>query len=187
MTLMSTANSSNENKNTGGGAMFVRMQDFTWLALAGALVIAMAVPALSQDATSDAASDEQAEAAAEIDPEVAAILAKGDVEAGEKVFKKCDACHDVGENAKDKPAPNLNGLFGRAAGSVDGFKYSNGMTGSAETGLVWDEATIFEYIADPRAYLRKVSGNPKAKAKMPLKLKKEQDRADVIAYLKSVQ
>ena len=189
MTLMTLANRGNQNNNTSGTALAMRAPGFAWLALVGALVIAMAGviampgPALSQDS----ASEEGAEAAAEIDPEVAAILAKGDVEAGEKFFKNCDQCHDIGEKVKNKQAPHLNGVIGRPAGSVEEFDYSNGMTGAAEKGLVWDEAKIFAYIADPRGYLREYSGNPKAKAKMPVKYKKEQDRADVIAFLKSIQ
>ncbi len=190
MTLMRFANrgddENNYNEYTSGIAVARRPLDLTWLALAGALVMALMIaPALSQDTgSSDAAT---ADAAEDVDPEVAAFLAEGDVEAGKAVFKKCDVCHDVGEKARDKPAPNLNGIFGRAAGAVESFKYSNGMTGAAENGLVWSEAKIFAYIADPRSYLREVSGNPKAKAKMPLRLKKEKDRSDVIAYLKSVQ
>ena len=106
-----------------------------------------------------------------------------DAEAGKKVFKKCTACHKVGEDAKNTAGPVLNELIGRPAGSVEGFKYGKGMIEASEMGLVWTAETIDSYITDPKAYLREFTGNKKAKAKMTFKLKKEEHRLDVIAYL----
>jgi cytochrome c len=71
-----------------------------------------------------------------------------DVEAGESSFKKCMPCHDIGEDARNKVGPELNGLDGRKAGTADGFNYSDANKGS---GLTWDEATFKDYIKDPRA------------------------------------
>jgi len=102
---------------------------------------------------------------------------------GEKVFKKCSACHQVGPEAKNKVGPVLTGVIGRPAGSVDGFKYSNSMRAAGESGLAWNDETIFDYLADPTKYLRSVLDDPKAKAKMSFKLKSEEKRSDVIAYL----
>ena len=99
--------------------------------------------------------------------------AEGDAAAGEKVFKKCKACHVV-DSEKNRLGPHLIGLFGRAAGSVDGFKYSKAMT---ESGITWDETTLDAYLADPKGYI------PKNKMAFP-GLKKEADRVNVIAYLK---
>jgi len=97
-------------------------------------------------------------------------LADGD---GEKVFKKCKTCHSLraGEN---KVGPSLAGVAGRTAGTVEGYKYSDAMTAS---GVVWDDATLDQYLADPKAF---VPGNKMTFAG----LKKAEDRAAVIAYLK---
>ena len=99
-------------------------------------------------------------------------FAAGDAAKGEKIFRKCKACHAL-EAGKKKIGPSLNGVFGRKAGGVDGFKYSKAMAGS---GITWDETTIGEYLASPKTYI------PKNRMAFP-GLKKEQDRADLIAYL----
>ena len=104
-----------------------------------------------------------------------AAMAEGDPAKGEKVFRKCKACHAV-EEGKNKVGPSLYAIVGRDAGSVDGFKYSDAMM---ESGLVWDAANIDGYLADPKGFIPK---NKMAFAG----LKKEQDRADVIAYLESL-
>ena len=100
-------------------------------------------------------------------------LAEGDAAAGEKVFKKCKACHVI-DKEKNRLGPHLIGIFGRESGSVDGFKYSKAMQ---QAGITWDETTIDEYLADPKGYV------PKNKMAFP-GLKKEKDRVNVIAYLK---
>ena len=102
-------------------------------------------------------------------------LASGDAAAGEKVFKKCKACHVV-DAEKHKTGPHLVNLMGRTAGSADGFKkYSDAMKSS---GSVWNEETLDAYLENPKAY---VKGTRMAFAG----LRKEEDRANVIAYLKS--
>ena len=117
----------------------------------------------------------------------AAIAAEGDAVKGEKVFKKCSSCHMVGEGAKNKVGPYLTGIVGRAAGSVEKFKYGKSLAAAGEAGLVWSEEELFEYLLDPRKYLRAKLDDKKAKSKMAFKLKKEQDRLDVIAYLKTIE
>ena len=72
----------------------------------------------------------------------------GDAAAGEVVFKKCMTCHSVGEGAKNKIGPELNGLQGRKSGSVEGYNYS---PANKNSGITWDEATFKEYIKDPKA------------------------------------
>lgn len=113
-----------------------------------------------------------------------------DAEKGEQVFKKCMACHRVGEGAKNNVGPEQNNLIGRKAGSVEGFRYSEINQAAGEAGLIWTEENIFTYLADPNGFLRKFLAD-KGKAeftdkstKMAFKLADEQERKDVIAYLK---
>src|SRR5262245_30673325 len=71
-----------------------------------------------------------------------------DVAAGEQSFKKCLPCHSVGEGAKNKVGPLLNGLEGRHSGTIPEYSYSDA---NKNSGLTWDEATFKDYIKDPRA------------------------------------
>lgn len=97
---------------------------------------------------------------------------------GAKVFKKCKACHKVGEKAKNGTGPILNGIWGRAAATGEGFKYSKAMLAAGDGGLIWDEDTLSGYLTNPRKYLK---GN-----KMSFSgLKKEADIAAVLEFLKS--
>ena len=102
-------------------------------------------------------------------------LAAGDAAKGEKVFNKCKACHTVDEG-KNKVGPSLHNILGRAPATVDGFKYSKAMEEFA-AGHVWDEATLNSYLESPKGV---VKGTKMAF----VGLKKEDERADVIAFLK---
>lgn len=103
-------------------------------------------------------------------------LAEGDAAEGEKVFRKCKACHSV-EEGQNKVGPSLFNIIGRTAGTVEGFRYSKGMEAFGEEGKVWDEATLSEYLEKPRDVVEKT--------KMAFAgLRKEDDRENVIAYLK---
>lgn len=104
--------------------------------------------------------------------------AEGDAKAGEKVFKKCKACHAVGEKAKNKVGPLLNNIVGNEGGVVEGFKYSKALLAKKEEGLVWDEESLDAYLTKPKAFI------PKGKMAFA-GLKKEKDRENVIAYLKT--
>ncbi|MBL4768623.1 MAG: cytochrome c family protein [Rhodobacteraceae bacterium] len=106
-----------------------------------------------------------------------------DTSQGETVFKKCKSCHMIGPEAKNKTGPNLTGVIGRPAGTYEGYKYSKSMRAVGEGGLIWDEDQLFAYLENPTKYLRKRLDNRKAKAKMSLKLRDEDDRKNVIAYL----
>ena len=106
-----------------------------------------------------------------------------DAEAGKKIFRKCASCHQIGEGAKNRTGPVLTGIIGRPAGSWPGFKYSKGMQALAEKGHVWSEDEIFAWLFNPTRYLRKKTGDPRARAKMKYMLRDEQARRDVIAYL----
>ncbi len=114
------------------------------------------------------------------------VLADGSAEDGEQVFKKCKACHQVGDNAKNRTGPVLNGVVGAAAGAVDGYKYSKPLLAAAEGGLVWTEENLDAWLADPSGFLKEVTGDSKARSKMTLKLADEDDRENVIAYLGSL-
>jgi cytochrome c2 len=106
-----------------------------------------------------------------------AALADGDAEKGEKVFRKCKACHVVDSDA-NRVGPSLQNIVGRTAGTVEGFKYSPAMKAAGEGGLTWTEENIDKYMADPKGFVEK--------NKMAfVGLKKEDERADVIAYLKT--
>ncbi len=116
-------------------------------------------------------------------------LAEGDVAAGEKLFKKCKACHMV-VNGDDvifkggKTGPNLYGIIGRAAGAVEGFRYGKSLVAAAEAGLVWDEELIAKYVTDPKVFLREYLDDGGAKSSMSFRLKKGGE--DIAAYLASV-
>lgn len=102
-----------------------------------------------------------------------AALAEGDAAKGKKVFKKCKACHSL-EVGKNKIGPSLAGVIGRAAGTAEGYKkFSKALK---ESGITWDEESLNTFIADPK---KLVPGT-----KMRIKVKKEGDRENLIAYLK---
>lgn len=107
----------------------------------------------------------------------------GDAAKGEKTFKKCKACHKIGEGAKNGTGPHLNDVIGRTAGSLEDYKFSESMVAAGEAGLVWDAENMFEYLKDPKKYLQAFLDDKAAKSKMTLKLKKEDDRKNVIAYV----
>ena len=98
--------------------------------------------------------------------------------AGEKVFKKCKACHAVGDGAKNRSGPQLNGLIGRAMGSVDGFAYSNVFQTALADGRVWDEESLATFLSQPKTFMKGT--------KMAFSgLKSNQDVEAITAYLKS--
>ena len=97
-----------------------------------------------------------------------------DVEAGARSFRKCSACHAVGENAKSVIGPTLNGLDGRKAGAVADFSYSDA---NKNADIVWSDATFKDYIQNPQA---KMPGTKMLFAG----IKDEQEISDLWAYLK---
>ena len=97
-----------------------------------------------------------------------------DVAAGEQSFKKCLPCHSVGEGAKNKVGPELNGLDGRKSGNAEGFNYTEA---NKNSGITWSESTFKEYIKDPRA---KIPGTKMVFAG----IKNEEEVNNLWAYLK---
>ncbi len=110
-------------------------------------------------------------------------LAAGDAAKGKKVFKKCKACHSI-KAGVNKIGPSLKGVFGRKAGTESKFKRYKGLKGADWT---WDDASLDAYLQDPRGYTKGKTG---VKSAMGFKLKgdkKAGQRADVIAYLKTLK
>jgi cytochrome c len=97
-----------------------------------------------------------------------------DAAAGEKVFQKCRACHQVGETAKNAVGPVLNGLIGRKAGTIEGYSYTDA---NKNSGITWDEATLAEYLKNPKAKI------PGTKMIFP-GLTKDDEITNIIAFLK---
>ena len=98
-----------------------------------------------------------------------------DAAAGKTSFNKCLACHAIGEGAKNKVGPVLNGLNGRKSGTAPDYNYSDA---NKNSGITWDEATFKEYIKDPKA---KIPGTKMAFAG----IKNEKEAGDLWAYLSS--
>jgi cytochrome c len=104
----------------------------------------------------------------------AAAAFAGDPAAGETIFmQKCKVCHQIGEGAKNFVGPELNGLIGRKIGSVPNYNYSDA---DKNSGITWDEATLKEYLLNPKA---KIPGTKMIFAGLP----KEDDRDNLVAYL----
>lgn len=97
------------------------------------------------------------------------------LERGAILYKRCRACHTLGEGERNKVGPNLWQVFGRTAGSRDDFNYSSAM---ADSGIVWTDETLSAYLEHPSDY---IPGNRMSFAG----LRKEEDRAAIIEYLRA--
>lgn len=126
--------------------------------------LALALPAVAQDAAGDPAK-------------------------GESEFKKCKACHMIQDDAGTdivkggKTGPNLYGIVGRKPAAEEGYKYGEGILELAEMkpDMVWDQDSLVAYITDPGKYLKEETGDASAKTKMTFKMNRNQ--ADVVAFL----
>ncbi len=110
------------------------------------------------------------------------VLATGpvfaqDVENGQDLYRQCRACHQIGAGAKNLVGPQLNGVVGRKASSIEGFNYSQASHDAGGKGLVWTEENLDKYLTNPAAFM---PGTKMAYAG----IKDDADRKDVIAYLK---
>ena len=103
--------------------------------------------------------------------------AEGDIAAGEKVFQRCLTCHNVA-NTINKMGPHLQGLIDRPIASVEGFAYSDAMKAFGATGAHWDEATLDQFLKEPILFV-------KGTKMMSPPVRRDTERADLIAYLKS--
>ncbi|WP_370268093.1 c-type cytochrome [Nioella sp.] len=131
---------------------------------------ARAAAASGAEATEEATTEEPAEDENAIDMELA--------EAGERLFRQCASCHQVGDSAQNRTGPILNGIVGREAGTVEGFRYSNPLQAAAEEGLVWTEDELHAVLENPRGYMRGT--------RMAFRgVGDEGDRAAIIEYLRT--
>jgi len=124
-------------------------------------------------------------------PVLADDHASGDAEAGEKTFRQCKACHMIADDDGNnivrggRVGPNLYGVVGRAAGSVEDFRYSGLLETAGEQGLEWDEESFVGYVQDPTGWLQDYTGED-GRGKMSYQVRKEEDAVNVWAYLASV-
>ncbi len=125
-------------------------------------------------ATTSVTKDDAEDKVAEV-VDIKALLAMGDLGHGEKVFKKCSACHQIAADGKNMIGPNLWGVIGRTAGSISDYKYSKAMVAYAKE---WSYEEMNSYLIKPQAYIK---GTKMAFAG----LRKEKDRASVILYMNS--
>lgn len=105
---------------------------------------------------------------------------EGDAEAGERVFNKCKACHQVGADAQNRVGPALTDVIGHEIASVEDFTYSDAMLEKKAEGFVWTEESLSAYLENPREYI------PGNKMAFP-GLRQPEERADVIAYLMTIE
>ncbi len=102
----------------------------------------------------------------------------GDPDKGAVVFRKCTSCHEIGADARNRIGPQLNGIFGRAAGSVPEVKYSASMLRAGSDGLIWTQETLDAYIENPKALV--------SKTRMAFRgIKDIRERSDLLAYLRT--
>jgi cytochrome c len=126
------------------------------------------------------ATVEGGEGAAVVDviPDFGTVIPVADLKAGEAVFAKCQACHNVANGGANGTGPNLWGVVGKKPGSHAGFAYSAAMTDFGTKEAVWNDTRMYEFLKAPQKY---ISGT-----KMSfVGLKKSEDRVNVIAYLRA--
>ena len=118
----------------------------------------------------------------------AGVASAQDATKGQSIFNQCKACHALDHALVGPP---LAGVVGRKAGSVAGYSYSELMKAAGEAGLVWDEATLVDYLKGPTPYLKKfVTDKGKTasgSSKMAFQLADEEKRKNVVAYLETTK
>lgn len=137
-----------------------------WMACLAAS--ALAAPALAEDVTGDAAN-------------------------GEKLFRQCQSCHVVQDEdgntiagRNGRTGPNLYGLPGRQAGSVEDFRYSKSLEEAGKKGLHWDQEHFVAFVQDTSGFLKEYLDDSGARSKMSFRVRSEEDAADLYAFLASV-
>lgn len=119
-----------------------------------------------------------------------AAAAAADPAAGEREWRQCRSCHMIvapdGETIQrgGRVGPNLYGVVGRQAGTVEGFRYSASLVEAGAAGLVWDEASLAEYLENPTGFLRSHTGDNSVRS--PMNYQMRSGAADMVAYLASL-
>ncbi|WP_323798368.1 c-type cytochrome [Nisaea sp.] len=101
----------------------------------------------------------------------------GDAKTGARLFQVCKACHRVGKEARNAVGPHLNGVFGRVAGSVEAFRYSEGLIRAGADGLIWTADSLDAYLENPKSLVSRTRMNF-------IGMPSAEDRSHVIAYLR---
>jgi cytochrome c len=118
------------------------------------------------------------------------VAQAGDAAAGAADWRQCRSCHMVVSPAGEtlerggRVGPNLYGLAGRQAGTVEGFRYSAPLVAAGQAGLVWTAETFAAYVADPTGYIRQVTGDPSARS--PMNFQMSSGAENLFAYLQSL-
>lgn len=117
-------------------------------------------------------------------------FAEGDAVEGEKEFRKCKSCHMIESPDETivkggRTGPNLYGIPGRTAGTVEDFRYSDLLVAAGEQGLTWDEESFVAYVKEPTDWLKDYTGDS-GRGKMTFKVRKDEDAMNLWAYLVSV-
>ena len=119
-----------------------------------------------------------------------ALAQDGDAAAGEEAFGQCQTCHAIVDadgnaiagRANMRTGPNLYGVIGRQAGSVEGFRYRPDIVAAGEGGLVWDEASLTAYLQDPGGFLSETLGK-RARSGMSYQVRDPAEAANIAAFL----
>ncbi|QDY70057.1 c-type cytochrome [Qingshengfaniella alkalisoli] len=120
-------------------------------------------------------------------------FAQGDIDNGEKAFRKCQACHVVRDDNGDvlagrnaRTGPNLYGVIGRVAGTEPDFRnYSAPMREAGEAGLIWTKKDFVAFLQDPTVFLQTYLDDNKARSKMAFKTRSEDEARDLFAFIES--
>ncbi len=169
--------------NMGVGALLATLFVLKSVSLASGFIFhseAPEKPGFAIVATEEPAAGGDKGAAAKAETPIAQLLQKADAKVGETIFKKCQACHSGEKGGPNKVGPDLWGIVDRPVAEHEGFAYSAGMKDFSKGGSErWTYDHLYHFLAAPKKF---VAGTAMGFAGLP----KEEDRANVIAYLRTL-